>query len=531
MKERFSHRLFTNYTLRYLPALAVLLLTGCFSIPFIGGGGRLPENFEPQQTEFDRTNVFVGYNGDDQPIVQIRVVGEEVTAEKGLVVHLRIFPTENFRVVNIFRGLRSINYYPIERRFHRLELRWGRKGIKMKVVESLQVKDTKPLDAYFEHSGTYVLLPDTLSELKLKFQDVDYWRKMEADSLDRWFAEKDQLQRLIQRNEQRSSLVDTYRQRQRRDDTKTFSQLDSLYVTTNNTYVYLEKAVDSDILFTLDTGDFIDYGVSDGIWVEIPVPGSLHEALSDLLLKRKEDSLRKYNLQQSAARSRRGGGPVAEAEVDTTLHNTAYVLDVMVQKKYSQAVEWEQQNQAAPVDVPLFAQVLIDRETKRQARLDSIAKAREDSIKADQARQDSILAAEQAPKAVVQPPDSTAVGKAAAAADSTRPAQAAVQPGAGPAGGKPPQAGSGAGPGGRENPRSWTGPGPPPWAGRGSSEGGKNTPADSTKAPSAGPNQDEAQGTQAPPDTTAATPAGPSQNGAQGTQAPPDTTAGDQPKN
>lgn len=495
----------------FLTALAGLLMTGCFTIPFLGGKSGPPSDFQPRQADFDRGDIFVGFNDNGKPIVQMRLAGQEVTAEKGLVVHVRILPTENFRVVNVFRGLRSINYYPIERRFHRLELRIGRKEIKMKVVETVQVKDMKPLDAYFEHSGTYSLLPDSISSFKLKFQDVDYWQRMAADSLDNWYAEKDQQQRQIQRNEQRNTLVDAYRQRQKRDETKTYSQLDSLYVTTNNAYVYLDETADSDILFTLNAGDFIDYGVSDGFWVEIPVPDTLQKSLGELFEKRKNDALRRWKIQENAARSRRGA-PIAEMTIDTTLHTTAYILDVMVQKKYSRAVAWELQSQANPVDVPLFAQVLNNREIARQARLDSIAKAREDSVKAVQARQDSILAAQRAPdsssvaKAAAKgaqpastPADSAAAAQAAQAAAAAGGSQGTAAAGVGPSNGTGP--GSGMGPASGTGQRRWAGPGPPPWANR--QGGGENAPGDSTQSAPADSGQGGHAGQQAPPDSTA----------------------------
>ena len=221
------------------PLLSLLVLGGCISIPFIGKDKVDRSKIEPQERDFSRNSVFIGYDKNDMPIVEMRLVSQEVTPEKGLIVHTRLFPTENFRVRNIFRGLRSINYYPVERRFHRLELKVGRRDLKMKVVENLQVKDTKPVDANFEHTGIFRLLPDTIDLARLKFQDVKRWGKMPEDTLETWYAAKDNYIRQVRQAEQRSSLVSRYRRRQEEDDTKSFTQYDSVFVTANNTYVYL----------------------------------------------------------------------------------------------------------------------------------------------------------------------------------------------------------------------------------------------------------------------------------------------------
>jgi hypothetical protein len=48
---------------RTYPLLLVVVVAftaGCFSIPFIGGSSGPPPNFEPQEAEFARNNVFVG---------------------------------------------------------------------------------------------------------------------------------------------------------------------------------------------------------------------------------------------------------------------------------------------------------------------------------------------------------------------------------------------------------------------------------------------------------------------------------------
>jgi len=407
------------------PLVALLLLGGCFSIPFIGGGKVDRSKIEPQERDFSRNSVFVGYDKNDMPIVEMHMISQEITPEKGLIVHARMFPTENFKVRNIFRGLRSINYYPIERRFHRLELKTGRRNIKMKVVENLQVKDTKPVEAAFEHTGIFRLLPDTLDAAKLKFQDVKRWGRMPEDSLEAWYTEKGNFIRIVRQAEQRSSLVDSYRRRQRQDDTKLFTQYDSVFITTNNTYVYLEKKTDSEILFAVNAGDYFPYGVSDGDWVEIPIADSLQESLKEYLDERRAKALRQLEQQRRAARSGRVTAGGQQAEVDTSSRTTGYILDVMVQKSYGNALDWEMENMIEPVDVPLFAKILRDREAKRIARLDSIEQAHLDSIARLQRAADSAAVA-----------DSVRADSAAAA--KTIPAAAA----AGPAG----QAGAGAGP-------------------------------------------------------------------------------------
>lgn len=385
------------------PLLLLLILGGCFSIPFIGKGKVDRSKIEPQESDFSRNSVFVGYDKKGASIVEMRLVNQEVTPEKGLIVHTRLFPTENFRVRNIFRGLRSINYYPIERRFHRLELKIGRRNIKMKVLENLQVKDTKPVDADFEHTGIFRLLPDTINTARLKFQDVKRWGKMPEDTLDVWYAAKEDYIRQIRQVEQRSSLVDRYRRRQREDDTKLFTQYDSVFATTNNTYIYLEKEVDSDILFTVNAGEYFPYGVSDGDWVEVPIPDSLQVSLQAFLDARYEKAVKQLERQRQLERSRRGPARGPQVEVDTTRRVTGFVLDVMVQESYGKALAWEMESMVEPVDVPLFAKVLRDREVARVARLDSIEQARLDSIvrikqvadstaAADSARADSVSA-------------------------------------------------------------------------------------------------------------------------------------------
>jgi hypothetical protein len=456
-----------------LLCLSILLGTGCFSIPFIGGGGP-PKEFEPQDAMFDSTNVFVGYNGDDQPIVEIRLIDQEVTFEGGLVVNARLFTTENFEVVNIFRGLRSINYYPIERRFHRLELRHGRRKVKMKVNKNLQVKGDKPVDATFEHTGRFTMLPDTISTLKLKFQDVDRWAKMPADTLEEWYASKDQFFKQAERRRQRGSLVDSYRRRQKDDYTKTFTQYDSLYVTTNNAYIFLQKDVNSDILYTVNAGEKLDYGVSDGIWVEVPTPDSLLDKLELFFEARQQAAINKRDMQRKRARSSRTA--VVVEEVDTTYKSTGYMLDVMAQKRLEIAIAWEKENKLPPVDVPLFAQVLGDRELAVIARRDSIESARQDSIRAIE---DSLAALATAADSSAAAQDSTVAPAAAVTATDTVAASGNSSPAAtaspAAAAANPVQSGQAApdssatgeihrvvGPEGQV----WEGRGPPPWAGR-----------------------------------------------------------------
>ncbi len=380
--------------------LIVLLLSGgCFSlsIPFLSKGGPSAD-FKPTEREFPREDVFIGYDGDGKAIVELRLIKQEV-GKDGLLITTRLFPTENFKVRNIFRGLRSINYYPIERRFHRLELRYGKRKLKAKVKANLEVRDQKPVDAMFENSGVYRLLPDTIDLAELKFQDVKRWGKMSVDSLSEWYSDKENYLEELDRRQRRSDLVESYRRRLKRDYTQTFSQYDSLYVTTNNTYVYLEKDVNSDILFVMNAGDRLDYGVSDGLWVEVPLEGEQLKTYEAMLEKRRQRALARWRMQRQAARSGRRtptapsgpGGSGGEAEQDTTLKNTAYVLDVMVQPSYRQAVAWETETMQPPSDVPLFAQVLQDREKERLARLDSIAKAYTDSLAAIKTRADSLV--------------------------------------------------------------------------------------------------------------------------------------------
>ena len=411
------------------PLLSILVLAGCISIPFIGKDKVDRSKLEAQEREFSRNNVFVGYDKKGMPIVEMRLVRQEITPEKGLIVYTRLFPTENFKVRNIFRGLRSINYYPVERRFHRLELKMGRRNLKMKVIENLQVKDTKPVDANFEHTGVFRLLPDTIDVARLKFQDVKRWSKIAEDTLEVWYTAKENYVRQVRQAEQRSSLVNRYRRRQEDDDTKSFAQYDSVFVTANNTYVYLEKKVDSDILFTVNAGDRFPYGVSDGDWVEIPIPDSLQESLKEYLDARRGKALEQMEIQRRQARSRRGATRARQAEVDTTSRATGYILDVMVQKSYGQALDWEVENMIEPVDVPLFAKVLRDREAKRIARLDSIEQARLDSIARIKQVADSIAAAADSARA-----DSVSAqaGKvpSAASAQSTGQAEVGTEPAA-----------------------------------------------------------------------------------------------------
>ncbi|MEA2063186.1 MAG: hypothetical protein U9P14_05780 [Gemmatimonadota bacterium] len=365
--------------LLYLPVFTALVFTGCFSLPFIKFGGGGEKEDELLDSEFDRINVFVGYDKKDQPIVEMRLLSQEVD-KNGLVIETRIFPTENFRVRNQFRGLRSINYYPIERRFHRLELRFGRKRIKAKVRENIQVRGTKPFEAAFEHTGIHYLLPDTINMVKLKFQDVKRWGRLPPDTLDAWYAAKAEFLEEVRQQTRRQNLLKGYQQRQREDRTETFSQYDSLYVTANNTYVYLEKAVASDILHTLNTGDRIDFGISDGTWVEFPLPDSLVEGLSEMLDLRRERAIARFEEQRQRQRSSRSASTAREAPIDTARSTTAYLLDVMVARNFSDAMDWERQNMRVPVDVPLFKQVLLDRVAAAQARKDSIEQARIDSI-------------------------------------------------------------------------------------------------------------------------------------------------------
>ncbi len=472
--------------------LSMLLGPGCFSIPFIGGGGP-PENFEPRSAEFGRANVFVGYNGDSQPVVEIRLISQEVTVEKGLVVNVRLFTTEHFKVVNIFRGLRSINYYPIERRFHRLELKYGRRRIKMKISKNMQIKGDKPVDAMFEHTGTFTLLPDSISSLKLKFQDVDRWEKMPADTLDEWYVSKEQYFQRAERSRRRSSLVESYRRRQKEDYTKTFTQYDSLFVTTNNAYVFLEKDVTSDILYTVNAGDKLDYGVSDGIWVEVPTPEALREKLMVFFESRQQKAIRKLEMQRQIARSSRGGAQLLE-EIDTTLTFNGFMLDVMAQKRKERAIAWERENMMQPVDVPLFAQVLSNRETAVIARRDSLEKARQDSVKAVEDSLAALAAAADsgavAADSSVAAADSSAattdsllapVAAAATARDTAASSSSAAPPPAGavpaPAAAGPRQPArastdsSGGSPGKGQrivgpDGQVWDGQGRPPWAGR-----------------------------------------------------------------
>jgi len=384
MKGRFK---ITRWAL--LPLVLILVFSGCFSIPFINIGKGKKIDVKPGERQFARSNVFIGYDDDGLPIVELRLLSQEIS-NNGLVVHTRLFPTENFKVHHIFRGLRSINYYPIERRFHRLELRYGKKKLKAKVKKNLEVREQKPINADFEHTGVFSFLPDTIDMVKLKFQDVDRWGRLPPDSLDAWYARKKDYLNRLERVRRRRSLVDTYKRQQKRDYTKKFTQYDSLYVTTNNTYVYLEKDVTSDILFTLNAGDQIDYGVSDGVWMEIPLPDSLREKLSPLLEKRHQKMVRLWRAQQVQRRSRRGPVVVRTVEVDTTRRFTGYVLDVMLRENPNVALDWEKENMMEPVDVPLFAKVLRDREAARIARLDSIEKARADSIARQKQLADSL---------------------------------------------------------------------------------------------------------------------------------------------
>ena len=359
---------------------ATLVFCGCFSIPFIGGS-RGKEIIEPVNRDFDRINVFAGYDKNDRPIVEIRLLSQEVT-EKGLIIRTRMFPTENFRVRNQFRGLRSINYYPIERRFHRLELRYGRKRTKAKVGKNIQVRGIKPFEADFEHTGIHYLLPDTIDRVKLKFQDVKRWDRLPVDTLEVWYASKEEFLQEVRQQTRRQNLLNTYKRRQKQDRTEQFTQSDSLFVTANNTYTYLNKSVDSEILFTMNAGERIDFGVSDGLWVEFPLPDSLIEDLTEFLETRHQRALDQWRQQREQRNSARTATRQQEAEIDTTSRMTAFVLDVMVAKNYKDALGWEKATLEQPVDVPLFAQVLRDREVAKIARRDSIEQARLDSIQA-----------------------------------------------------------------------------------------------------------------------------------------------------
>ena len=208
-----------------------------------------------------------------------------------------------------------------------------------------------------------------------------------------------QLKRIFSRNSTVSSagtnLIDSYKQRQKKDESKTFTQYDSIYVTTNNTYVYLDRNVDSDILYTMNAGDKIDYGMSDGLWVEIPLPDSLNKSLKEFIELRQSKARSLLEEQRRTARTRRGTttGSTPETVIDTTQRSTGYVLDAMVQKNYQKAVGWELENMEKPVDVPLFAKVLQDRENARLAKIDSLVKAKADSIARQQAIADSLIRA------------------------------------------------------------------------------------------------------------------------------------------
>ncbi len=391
--------------------LAVLALGGCLPLPFLGGGGGKPKGpIETQERQFARNNVFVGVDGKGRPIIELRLVSQTLSAS-GLLINTRLFPTENFEVRNIFRGLRSINYYPIERRFHRLELEYGRRDLKIKVKENLQVKDDgKPVDAAFEHTGFFSLLPDTVDQVKLKFQDVERWVRMPEDTLEIWYGQKEQLLQELDRRQRRSDLVDSYRRLGGATAKKTIAQYDTLFITGNSTYVYLEKRVDSEILLTVNAGDKLDFGVSDGMWVEIPLPDSLRHELDDLLETRHQRSVEQFERQRQLARTRRGPATTPEVVIDTTRRFTGYVLDAMVQQDYGRSVRWELDQLVGPVDVPLFAKALADRQTQRQARIDSLERAHADSL----ARADSLSRAPRGPAA-----DSGAVDSAAATAAAT----------------------------------------------------------------------------------------------------------------
>ena len=140
--------------------------------------------------------------------------------------------------------------------------------------------------------------------------------------------------------------------------------------------------------------------------------------------------IKQLEQQRRAARSGRAVTRGQQAEVDTSSSATGYVLDVMVQKSYGRALDWEMGNMIEPVDVPLFAKVLRDREAKRIARLDSIEQARVDSIArlqraadsaavADSVRADSVSAT-----AAKTPPDTTAAGSAVKAGTGEAPSAA-----------------------------------------------------------------------------------------------------------
>jgi hypothetical protein len=122
----------------------------------------------------------------------------------------------------------------------------------------------------------------------------------------------------------------------------------------------------------------------------------LKESLQEYLDARHEKAVKQVEQQRQMERSRRGPARGPQVEVDTTRRVTGFVLDVMVQKSYGEALDWEMQSMVEPVDVPLFAKVLRDREAARVARLDSVEQAHLDSIVRMKQAADSTAAADSA---------------------------------------------------------------------------------------------------------------------------------------
>ena len=370
----------------FLIALSALLSLSCISLPSIpfigGGGGEQVDSAAGTKKDFPRNQIYGGYDDDGNLIVEMRLVSQEITPN-GLIVNTRLFPTDNFKVRHQFRGLRSIDYYEIERRFHRLELRYGRRKTKMKVLENVRIKEPKPVDAKFEHTGIFYLLPDSINRAELKFQDVDKWKRLPEDSLDQWYADKAVYLKEVRRETRRQDLLQRYQDRLKDLDNERYASYDSLFVSTNNTYVFLNKNTESEKLYVMNAGDRIDFGVSDGIWVEFPVPDSLMDQFQHFAESRKRQALSDWKAYQERLKeknARRQAGGDEETEIDTTLHLTAYVLDAMVNDSKKHALNWEKREKLKPVDVPLFAKVLQDRTEAEITRRDSIAKAVEDSI-------------------------------------------------------------------------------------------------------------------------------------------------------
>ena len=370
----------------FLTVVSALMALSCISlpsIPFIGGGsGGAQIESAGTRRDFPRNQIYGGYDGDDSLIVELRLVSQEITPN-GLILETRLFPTENFKVRHQFRGLRSIDYYEIERRFHRLELRYGRQKAKMKVQENVRVREPKPVDAKFEHTGIFYLLPDSIKQAELKFQDVKRWKRLPEESLDQWYAEKEIYLREVRRETRRQDLLQRYQDRLKDLDNERYASYDSLFVSTNNTYVFLNKNTESEKLYVMNAGDRIDFGVSDGVWVEFPLPDSLMEQFKQFAESRKRQALDDWKAFQERLKDRKiraQAGSDQETEIDTTLHLTAYVLDAMVTDTRDHALRWEKKEKLAPVDVPLFAKVLQDRTNAAIALRDSVAQAREDSL-------------------------------------------------------------------------------------------------------------------------------------------------------